>query len=309
MESNLLRVFLAVAKKKSITLGAKKLKVTQTNVTLRIKQFEKNLGYKLFHRVPKGIILTKEGELLLPMATEIIKKLDEAHKVMKNVKDQNSLIIASTFSNASMRLIPFLQKLHIDYPDLQLELITDNTIPITQLLLDYKVDIGFINHEPSNNELIVLNKFDNELLLIEPKKEIKENVYVDLYVNVEDPKNSVLIKDAMNKILITRLGSKLVKNKINAQTIINVKLNSVSMKELQYDEDGYTKLYRAVVSVNVKIINLNNVKSFNVSGNYDFSVDDEGSINETKRFEAIKNASAKALEQVLSKLAILSFGK
>jgi len=40
MESNLLRVFLAVAQKKSITLGAKKLKVTQTNVTLRIKQFE-----------------------------------------------------------------------------------------------------------------------------------------------------------------------------------------------------------------------------------------------------------------------------
>jgi len=176
MESNLLRVFLAVAQKKSITLGAKKLKVTQTNVTLRIKQFEKNLGYKLFHRVPKGIILTKEGELLLPLATEIIKKLDEAHKVMKNVKVQNSLIIASTFSNASMRLIPFLQKLHLDYPDLQLELITDNTIPITQLLLDYKVDIGFINHEPSNNELMVLNKFDNELLLIEPKKEIKENI-------------------------------------------------------------------------------------------------------------------------------------
>jgi len=175
MESNLLRVFVAVAQKKSITLGAKKLKVTQANATLRVKQLEKNLGYKLFHRVPKGIILTKEGATLLPMAEEIIKKLSEAQKVMTNVNEQNSLIIASTFSNASMRLIPFLQKLHLDYPTLKLELITNNTIPITQLLLDYKVDIGFINHEPSNNELMVLNKFDNELLLIEPKKEMKNN--------------------------------------------------------------------------------------------------------------------------------------
>lgn len=141
------------------------------------------------------------------------------------------------------------------------------------------------------------------------KKQIKERVYVDLYVNIEDPKNSVLIKDAMNKLLITRLGSSLVKRKINAQTIMYVKLNSVSMTELQYDKEGFTKLYRAVANINVKVINLNNVKSFNVSGNYDFSIDDASSINETKRFDAIKNAANKALEQVLSKLAILSFGK
>jgi len=178
MESNLLKVFVAVADKKSLTNGAKKLKVTQANVTLRIKQLEKNLGYKLFHRVPKGIILTKEGETLLPLATQIIKKLKEAQNVMKNINVQNTLIIASTFSNASMRLIPFLQKINKDFPSLQLELITNNSIPITQLLLEYKVDIGFINHEPNNSELLVLNKFDNELLLIEPKKQIENNIII-----------------------------------------------------------------------------------------------------------------------------------
>ena len=46
------------------------------------------------------------------------------------------------------------------------------------------------------------------------KKEISGKVYVDLHVNLEDPKNSVLIKDAMNKLLITRLGSKLVKRNV-----------------------------------------------------------------------------------------------
>ena len=42
MDSNLLKVFVAVAEKKSFSLGAKKLKFTQTNVSLRIKQLEKN---------------------------------------------------------------------------------------------------------------------------------------------------------------------------------------------------------------------------------------------------------------------------
>lgn len=48
MESTLLKVFVAVANKKSISLGAQTLNFTQSNVTNRIKQLEKNLGYALF---------------------------------------------------------------------------------------------------------------------------------------------------------------------------------------------------------------------------------------------------------------------
>ena len=175
MDAHLLKIFVVVAKNKSFTKAAKVLKVSQTNVTLRIKQLEKNVNLMLFHRIPKGVILTKEGERLLPKAQEIINKLNELSSQMKNIKVQNSLIIASTFSNTSMRLFPFLKNINSDYPKLKLELITDNTIPITQMLIEYKVDIAFINHEPENKDLIVLKKFENELLLIEPKIECNNN--------------------------------------------------------------------------------------------------------------------------------------
>jgi len=170
MESNLLRVFVAVAEKKSITLASKRLKVSQTNVSLRIKHLEENLGYKLFHRVPKGIILTKEGTILLPLAQEVIKKLHAAQSIMKNIHVENSLIVASTFSNACMRLVPFVKQITKDFPSMKMELITNNTLPITKLLLDYKVDIAFVNHEPEHDDLMLLNTFSNKLLLIEPLK-------------------------------------------------------------------------------------------------------------------------------------------
>jgi len=54
MDSNLLKVFLAVVHTKSISLGAKELNFTQSNVTLRIKQLEKSLGYDLFYRTNRG---------------------------------------------------------------------------------------------------------------------------------------------------------------------------------------------------------------------------------------------------------------
>lgn len=172
MDSNLLKIFATVAKSNSITLGAKKLKVTQANVTLRIKQLEKILGLKLFHRVPKGVILTKEGKKLLPLANDVEKKFKKIQMQMKNINTQDSLIVASTYTNASKRLIPFLKKINCDFPDLQLELIRKTKIPIVNLLLEYKVDIGFINHIPKNEEILVLNKFYNELLFIEQKNEL-----------------------------------------------------------------------------------------------------------------------------------------
>ncbi len=175
MDSNLLRIFTTVVEKKSITLGAKKLKVTQSNVTLRIKQLEKNLGFQVFHRTSKGVVLTTQGEELLPLAKEIVNKMEEVQLRMKNIKVQNSLRVASTYSNASIRLIPFLKQLNLDFPKLQVDIMTNNTLPITQLLLDYKIDIGFINHEPTHTDLILLNKFDNELLLTEPKQKSTDN--------------------------------------------------------------------------------------------------------------------------------------
>ncbi|NQY20558.1 MAG: hypothetical protein HRT40_04495 [Campylobacteraceae bacterium] len=139
------------------------------------------------------------------------------------------------------------------------------------------------------------------------KKEFSNNVYVDLDINMEDPKNSVLIKDAMNKLILTRLNSKLVKTRAEADKVVYIKLTKVSIDEIQYDKAGRTKLFRANVKINVKVISLNEVKSFDVEGRDDFSLDEKTIINDSKRFDAIKNASNKALEQVLSKLSLLSF--
>ena len=42
------------------------------------------------------------------------------------------------------------------------------------------------------------------------KKEMEGNVFVNINVSLEDPKNSVLVKDAIIKLLIQKLDSKLV---------------------------------------------------------------------------------------------------
>ncbi len=178
MDSSLLKVFVEVARENSITKAANKLNFAQSNVTSRIKQLEKSLGFALFHRVPKGVILSKEGEKLYPYAVEIVKKIELATFSMKNINNQEHLIIGSTESNASTRIVPFLLQLHSDFPNMSLELITNTTREITKELLDYKVDIAFISGIPNNNDLVILNKIDEKIVIVESKNENSPNIFL-----------------------------------------------------------------------------------------------------------------------------------
>lgn len=138
-------------------------------------------------------------------------------------------------------------------------------------------------------------------------KELSGKVYVDLKVNIKDPKNSVLLKDAMIELLTHRLDSKLTNDKSLADSIVSIELLSVTLSELQYDASGYIKLYKANANIKVVYQKGEEKNNFTILGTHDFSIEDGGTISETKRYEAIKIASEKALDEVISKIAILSF--
>ena len=144
------------------------------------------------------------------------------------------------------------------------------------------------------------------------KKELSGNVLVKLFIDLKDPRNAVVVKDSMNQLLVQKLGAKLVYDEALADTVMNLKINSVNMAVLQYDSDGYNQVYRATVNILVsyKKKSKKGVTTFTVSGENDFSVgDDDDTITDTIRYDAIKEASDEALDEVLSKIAVASFKK
>lgn len=64
MHSRLLRHFLAVAEKRNVTAAAESLNITQPALTRSIRQLENIIGVTLFDRLPTGVILTRQGEIL-----------------------------------------------------------------------------------------------------------------------------------------------------------------------------------------------------------------------------------------------------
>jgi hypothetical protein len=136
---------------------------------------------------------------------------------------------------------------------------------------------------------------------------IQGKVFVDIKINIIDPRNAVLIKDAMNEIVVNKFGSKLTTNKKLANTVVNLELGKVSLSQIQYDNSGYVRLYRIKVPVKVDYKNSKKSGKFSLFGDYDFSIGDDTVISDAKRFEAIKQAATNAMDEIVSKLAIESY--
>ena len=78
LNSELLKVFLAVAETGSVTGGATRISRSQSAVSLQIQKLESVLGRPVFVRHGRGVKLTEVGERLLPVAQDVSLTLASA---------------------------------------------------------------------------------------------------------------------------------------------------------------------------------------------------------------------------------------
>jgi len=137
------------------------------------------------------------------------------------------------------------------------------------------------------------------------KRVLGENIHVEAKISRKDPKNSVLVKDAVNEAVVGRFGAKL-SDKKSADTNLVASIGSVKFTPTVYDQDGYVIAYKASVRLNASFKTEKNViEKFSTVGEFDFPIEANSVISDTKRFDAIKNASSDAINEIISKISIM----
>ena len=123
---DLYSIFCTVARCGSLSHAARELYVSQPAISQSMHRLEYTLGCTLFTRTSRGISLTSEGRMLYSYADKAV-----------------SLIAAA--EDKLNRMLPYLEKFHSEYPDIQLQ-VTNRTTPDTvELLKVGKVDIALVN--------------------------------------------------------------------------------------------------------------------------------------------------------------------
>lgn len=140
--------------------AAEKLYVSQSAVSQSIQQLEEKSGVKLFIRLPRGIRLTKEGEMLF---NHIKPALDKIKAGEKRLTDMASLKTGSVTVSSSdtfcMYLFPaMLEKFSKSYPGIAMNIANKTSSETRQLLNNGEADIGIINLYGRNDESLKIWK-------------------------------------------------------------------------------------------------------------------------------------------------------
>ncbi|AHJ13509.1 LPS assembly lipoprotein LptE [Sulfurospirillum multivorans] len=136
------------------------------------------------------------------------------------------------------------------------------------------------------------------------KSALGDKIYAEVTISRQDPRNSVLIKDAVNEAIVSRFSGKLV-SKEQADSVLHVRIQSISFSPTVYDTYGYVIAYKTTVVLAMNYENAaKKVEKLTATGEYDFSIEANSVISDTNRFEAIRYAASDALDEFVSKIAI-----
>ena len=113
---DLLRGFVTVGRRMSVTLAAEDLCLTQSAVSRQIRTLEDLLGVKLFARGHRSIHFTAEGERLFRAANVAVQELQEAVDALRVNAVRPPVTITCTIGIAGLWLLPRLSDFQRDHP-------------------------------------------------------------------------------------------------------------------------------------------------------------------------------------------------
>lgn len=125
---DLLRGFVAVGRRMSITLAAGDLFLTQSAVSRQIHGLETALGVKLFERAHRSIRFTPEGEQLFLAADSAMQQLQDALGVLKDSLRHRPVTITASIGFVSLWLLPRLGGFQTQHPEVEVRLAASNQI-------------------------------------------------------------------------------------------------------------------------------------------------------------------------------------
>src|SRR4051812_15023203 len=147
--------FLAVASERSFTKAAAKLGTSQSNLSHTIKQMEARLGVRLLTRTTRSVAPTEAGERLFQSLVPRIQEIEADIASLVAFRDTPSGTVRITLSDHALQTIvwPKLQPVLLDYPDLRVELYSDNGM---RNIVEERFDAGVRLGESIDKDMIAV---------------------------------------------------------------------------------------------------------------------------------------------------------
>jgi DNA-binding transcriptional LysR family regulator len=185
MDINLARTFLMVTETGSFIDAARRLNITQSTVSARIKGLETELGKALFDRSKVGASLTSAGEQFRRHALALVRVWQHAQMEIGLTDQQKDHLAAGAppglWDGFLLRWIAWMRK---SMPEIAVSATAGQTPVLTQRLLEGTLDLAVMYRPVPPPGLRLEHLFDEELVLVTSSRHTGRRATAD-YMAIE----------------------------------------------------------------------------------------------------------------------------
>ena len=163
-------IFLQAAECGSFSRVALQFGYTQSGISHMMRSLESEMGFPLFIRTKEGVVLTKDGERILPSIRALVNtnsQLEDSISAITGLK-YGILRIGAQTSITIMILRKILQVFHKKYPHVHFNIIDGSTPQLSRLLSESQIDIGFFGRQKSFDSFKYYPLLEDQIVAIVP---------------------------------------------------------------------------------------------------------------------------------------------
>jgi DNA-binding transcriptional LysR family regulator len=141
-----LRALEAVIELSSFTAAARRLNLSQSTISVQIRELEQRFGVMLIERMGKRAYATPPGRELVESARRIFRECQLAEDAIRRFRDgwEGRAHIATTNTALLYDLPPILRKLRFEHPGIDLHVTNMPTRDSVEHILDNKIDLALV---------------------------------------------------------------------------------------------------------------------------------------------------------------------
>lgn len=171
MDINLARTFLMVAETGSFIDAARKMNITQSTVSGRIKGLEEMLGRPLFERSKSGAELTNAGEQFQKHALALVRVWQHAQlEVSLSDHHRDHLSVGAPLALWDGFLVKWMSWMRSNIPDIAVSAFQGGSTVLTQRLLEGTLDLAVMYRPLQPPGHMIEHIFDEEFVLVTSAK-------------------------------------------------------------------------------------------------------------------------------------------
>ncbi len=174
-----LEIFLNVVKEGHLTNVAKGMGLSQSAISMAIKELEKILGNPLFDRINKKLILNEMGRAFEKEISPIIKKINDIEYEFKNTVNKGMIRVGASTTIVDYLMPPIICSYMNNYPDVKVALKEGNTKNIVNLIKEGELDVGFIEGIVNDADIIKEIVGVDELIVVTTDESLNSACFID----------------------------------------------------------------------------------------------------------------------------------